>query len=109
ALGRKATPQSGASRGRQAGGDEPGFRATGVHPDSGEVYVISNNEGIGWGGAPTHDGSDALRHASTSVVRTTPIEVLEHKAALFHECVELRCDSGGAGRFRGGLGIRRAV
>jgi N-methylhydantoinase B len=92
-----------------SGSDEPGFMATGIHPDTREVYVISNNEGIGWGAAPTHDGAHALQHLSTSVVRNTPIEVLEHKAALFHERVELRTDSGGAGRWRGGLGVRRDV
>lgn len=92
-----------------SGGDESGFMATGIHPDTGVRYVISNNEGLGWGGTPDHDGASALQHPSTSVVRNTPIEVLEHRAALLHERLELRCDSGGAGRYRGGLGIRRDV
>jgi N-methylhydantoinase B len=92
-----------------SGGDEPGFMATGIHPDTGTRYVISNNEGIGWGASAEHDGATALQHPSTSVVRNTPIEVLEHRAALLHERVELRTDSGGPGRFRGGLGIRRDV
>lgn len=92
-----------------SGGDEPGFMATGMHPDTGSRYVISNNEGIGWGGTATHDGATALQHPSTSVVRNTPIEVLEHKATLLHERLELRTDSGGPGRFRGGVGIRRDV
>jgi len=91
-----------------SGGDEPGFMALGVLP-TGDPFVISNNEGVGWGAAPTHDGSNALQHLSTSVVRNTPIEVLEHKATLLHERLELRTDSAGAGRYRGGLGIRRDV
>jgi N-methylhydantoinase B len=105
----KALAQAIEEVGASSGADEPGFMATGVHPETGEVYVISNNEGIGWGATPEHDGSTALQHASTSVVRNTPIEVLEHKAALLHERLELRTDSGGAGRHRGGLGIERAV
>jgi N-methylhydantoinase B len=92
-----------------SGGDEPGFMATGMHPETGSRYVISNNEGIGWGATETHDGATALQHPSTSVVRNTPIEVLEHKAALLHERLELRADSGGPGKYRGGLGIRRDV
>jgi N-methylhydantoinase B len=92
-----------------SGADEPGFMATGPHQDTGLTYVISNNEGIGWGASQDHDGSTALQHPSTGVVRNTPIEVLEHKAALLHERVELRQDSAGAGRHRGGLGVRRDV
>jgi len=91
-----------------SGGDEPGFMALGVLP-TGDPFVISNNEGVGWGAAPDHDGANALQHLSTSVVRNTPIEVLEHKATLLHERMELRTDSAGAGRYRGGLGIRRDV
>jgi N-methylhydantoinase B len=105
----KALAQSVRTIAASSGSDEPGFMATGIHPDTNEVYVLSNNEGIGWGAAPTHDGATALQHLSTSVVRNTPIEVLEHKAALFHTRMELRPDSGGAGRRRGGLGIRRDV
>jgi N-methylhydantoinase B len=105
----KALAQGIPTMAASSGGDEPGFDVTGLHPDTGEVYVLSNNEGIGWGATPTRDGANGLQHPSTSVVRNTPIEVLEHKTALFHECMELRTDSGGAGRHRGGLGIRRAV
>jgi N-methylhydantoinase B len=91
-----------------SGGDEPGFMAVGTLP-GGDPFVISNNEGIGWGATPAHDGAHALQHLSTSVVRNTPIEVLEHRATLLHERLELRTDSGGAGRYRGGLGLRRDV
>ena len=32
-----------------SGSDEPGFMAVGTYPDTGEMYAVSNNEGIGWG------------------------------------------------------------
>ncbi|MYH56298.1 MAG: hydantoinase B/oxoprolinase family protein [Acidimicrobiia bacterium] len=89
--------------------DEPGFMAVGTHPDTDEMYAVSNNEGIGWGATPHHDGATALQHLSTTAVRNTSIEVLEHKSPIFHERLELRQDSGGAGRWRGGLGICREV
>ena len=41
-----------------------------------------------------------------SNVSNTPIEVVEGQAAWRFECKELVPDSGGAGRFRGGLGQR---
>ncbi|MEO3858250.1 hydantoinase B/oxoprolinase family protein [Acrocarpospora sp. B8E8] len=92
-----------------SGGDEPGFMALGHDPRTDADYVISNNEGIGWGASRDHDGANAQQHPSQSVVRNTPIEVLEHKATLFHERLELIPDSGGAGRHRGGLGVLRQV
>lgn len=92
-----------------SGSDEPGFMAVGTHPDTGKMYAVSNNEGIGWGATPRHDGANALQHLSTTAVRNTSVEVLEHISPIFHERLELRRDSGGAGRWRGGLGICREV
>ncbi len=92
-----------------SGSDLPGFMAVGTHPDIGEMYLVSNNEGIGWGATPNYDGANALQHLSTTAVRNTSMEVLEHKSPIFHERLELRQDSGGAGLWRGGLGICREV
>ncbi|WP_068689356.1 hydantoinase B/oxoprolinase family protein [Thermobifida halotolerans] len=92
-----------------SGGDEPGFMALGRDPRTGRDYVVSNNEGIGGGAPRDHDGGTAQQHPSQTTVRNTPVEVLEHRAALFHERLELIPDSGGAGRRRGGLGVERQV
>jgi N-methylhydantoinase B len=91
------------------GGDVPGFMMVGTHPDTGALFAVSNNEPIGWGATPTHDGANATMHLSESIVRNTPIEVLESKTTMLIECLELRPDSGGAGRFRGGAGLRRQI
>ena len=80
--------------------------AVGFDPRSGRDFVISNNEGIGWGAGEHHDGANAQQHLSQSVVRNTPVEVLEQRAPLLHHRVALIPDSGGAGRYRGGLGVR---
>ena len=92
-----------------SGGDVPGFMMYGNEPRSGRAYAISNNEPVGWGAAFNHDGSNALNHISTTMVRNTPLEVMESKTGMQFDCLELRCDSGGAGKFRGGLGIRRDI
>ena len=92
-----------------SGGDVPGFMMYGSEPLSGRSYAISNNEPVGWGAAANHDGSNALNHVSTTMVRNTPIEVMEAKTGMQFGRVEIRCDSGGAGKFRGGLGIRRDI
>jgi len=83
--------------------------ALGFDPRTGQNYVISNNEGVGWGGNPKHDGASGQMHLSLNIVRNTPIELLENKANLHHESLELVTDSGGAGLHRGGLGVRRVV
>jgi N-methylhydantoinase B len=92
-----------------SGGDVPGFMMVGDHPDTGEFFAISNNDPVGWGGTPNHDGLDATIHISESTVRSTPIEVLEAKSGMLFERLEIRTDSGGAGKYRGGAGLQRDI
>lgn len=92
-----------------SGGDVPGFMMVGVHPATGELFAVSNNEPVGWGGTSTHDGSDGTMHLSGSIVRNTPIEVLETKTTMLVERLAFRTDSAGAGRFRGGAGLERRL
>jgi len=92
-----------------SGGEVPGFMMVGIHPETRRFYALSNNEPVGWGACATHDGANALQHRSSSVVRNTPIEVLELRTAMLIERMELRTDSGGAGKYRGGLGVVREI
>ena len=63
--------------------------------------VLTFNSG-GSGARPTLDGMDAT--AFPSGVMTMPIEATEQVGPIIIWRKELRPDSGGAGRFRGGLG-----
>lgn len=90
-----------------SGGEVPGFMMVGQHPQTGRLYAISNNDPVGWGGSCQGDGNNATSHLSQSLVHNTPIEVLEMKTGLRVERLELRQDSGGPGRFRGGVGLCR--
>ncbi|WP_306118072.1 MULTISPECIES: hydantoinase B/oxoprolinase family protein [unclassified Roseitalea] len=92
-----------------SGGDVPGFMMLGIHPDTGQMFAVSNNDPVGWGGAPTHDGSNALIHLSESIVRSTSTEIMETKTTMLMERVEVTPDSGGPGRYRGGLGLTRDI
>jgi N-methylhydantoinase B len=92
-----------------SGGDVPGFMMVGIHPETKRLFAVSNNDPIGWGATRDHDGSSATHHLNQSLVRNTPVEVLETKTGMFIERLELRCDSGGAGTFRGGLGLARHI
>jgi N-methylhydantoinase B len=60
----------------------------------------------GWGALPSKDGENAL-YSITSNCPNTPVEALELRYPVRVVRYELRQDSGGAGRWRGGLGTRR--
>ncbi len=61
----------------------------------------------GMGARPTKDGLSATGFPSG--VAGMPAEVVESLSPLVFRRRELRCDSGGAGRFRGGLGQDRVI
>ncbi|HEY0699620.1 MAG TPA: hydantoinase B/oxoprolinase family protein, partial [Micromonospora sp.] len=92
-----------------SGGDVPGFMMVGLHPDTGQIFAVSNNDPVGWGGTPHHDGIGPANHLCQTQARNTPVEVLEARTGMFFERVEIRTDSGGAGRHRGGCGLRRDI
>ena len=81
----------------------------GTHPDTGELFAISNNDAVGWGATATHDGGGPRNHPCQTVARNTPIEVMEARSGMRFERLEILADSGGAGRFRGGCGVRRDI
>jgi len=70
-------------------------------PVVGDFEIITFNSG-GTGARPTQDGLDAT--AFPSGVRTMPVEATENVAPVIIWRKELRPDSGGPGRTRGGAG-----
>ena len=61
----------------------------------------------GQGGRATGDGNDTLSFPSNC--STTPVEMFERAVPVLIEAKHLIPDSGGAGRFRGGLGQRMVL
>ncbi len=70
-------------------------------PDARRAEVLTFNSG-GSGARPAHDGLNAT--AFPSGVMTMPVEATEHAGPVIIWRKELRPDSGGAGKTRGGLG-----
>jgi N-methylhydantoinase B len=64
--------------------------------------------GGGMGARPTSDGPSAIHSHMTNTLNT-PVEALEYSYPLRVLRYEVRRGSGGAGRFRGGDGIRRDI
>ncbi|MDE0674108.1 MAG: hydantoinase B/oxoprolinase family protein, partial [bacterium] len=74
--------------------------------DDGERFVLYEYPEGGWGGAEGRDGQSAIY----SIVGNTwnlPVEAIEMRYPLRIDRYELRQDSGGPGKWRGGLSVRR--
>ncbi len=78
----------------------------GVDYRSGARYVSYETLKGGFGARPAKDGINAVASGISNTMNT-PIEVLEMSFPIRIEAYELIPDSGGAGKFRGGLGTRR--
>ncbi len=83
------------------GGSSVSGQARGNKPVIGDFEIITFNSG-GTGARPLADGLDAT--AFPSGVRTMPVEATENVAPVILWRKELKPDSGGAGRTRGGVG-----
>jgi len=77
----------------------------GNDPKTGKRFVVQSTEGGGWGGRPMEDGPSASCTICQGDVRNGPIESLEQRFPIVVEQRKMRTDSGGAGTFRGGLGL----
>ncbi|HTB66062.1 MAG TPA: hydantoinase B/oxoprolinase family protein [Steroidobacteraceae bacterium] len=82
------------------------FSFSGIDPVSHKRFVAMSIESGGWGGRPGEDGQDVSMSVCQGDVRNSPIETIELKTPVMVLERSLRCDSGGAGKFRGGLGIQ---
>jgi len=81
----------------------------GTHPTTRRRFVVQSIEGGGWGGRPFEDGASGTVSVCQGDVRNGSIEGIELKCPVVVESRELREDSCGAGKFRGGLGIDMRV
>lgn len=80
----------------------------GRDPVTGEPFVYTDIQGGGSGARPYRDGRDG-QDSHLPRFMNTPVEVTERKFPVRIERYEFIVDSGGAGRYRGGLALRRDV
>ena len=83
-----------------------GFRLFGRRADGRPFNGHDSGHG-GWGACATHDGSGPFRTMAHGDTRLIPIELQERLLPFRIDSIELRADSGGAGKFRGGLGFAK--
>jgi N-methylhydantoinase B len=80
---------------------------TGRDPKSGELFVnIATGIG-GWGAMQGRDGAGPYKTMAHGDTPDVPAEAQEALFPLKIDSISLRTDSGGAGEFRGGLGIEK--
>ena len=80
---------------------------TGFDSARGKPYTSIEPVAGGWGARPGGDGQSATYTIGHGDTFNIPVEVLETRFPLRVEKYSLRRDSGGAGRYRGGLGVER--
>ncbi|MFI5955424.1 hydantoinase B/oxoprolinase family protein [Cryptosporangium sp. NPDC051539] len=89
--------------------DQETIRYTGVYGSdaSGDPYLMREVLGGGSGGRYYADGEDTIHVVPDS--RNIPVEFAESRWPFVVESLGLAVDSGGAGRYRGGLGYEKRI
>ncbi len=86
-------------------GDMGGYAFFGSDPKTGRRFLCQTIMGGGWGGRADEDGENATVSMCQGDVQNAPVELQEIYYPVLVEHQSLREGSGGAGKFRGGLGI----
>jgi N-methylhydantoinase B len=85
-------------------------RTFGLDPKTGRSFHFPPMlSGGGWGALSDRDGQNATFCINDGDTHNTPVEAGEGRAPIFVAYRKLRQDSGGAGKFRGGLGVSQEV
>jgi N-methylhydantoinase B len=85
-------------------------RTFGLDPKTGRSFHFPPMlSGGGWGALHDRDGQNATFCINDGDTHNTPVEAGEGRAPICVAYRKLRQDSGGAGKFRGGLGVSQEV
>ena len=88
-------------------GDAMNIMITGNDNKTGKLFVSGEATGIGWGAYEGGDGANGMMTYGGGDLKNFPIEVQEHRFPIRINEYSLRSNSGGNGRWRGGLGLVR--
>ena len=88
-------------------GATTGMEIYGTNPRTGGYFFHYESLGGGFGARATKDGLDGVQVHVTNTTNL-PIEALEMEFPILADRLDLLTDSGGPGRFRGGMGFERS-
>jgi N-methylhydantoinase B len=81
----------------------------GANPKTGQLFQNLETIHGGWGASNRRDGPGPFKTINHGDTRDVPVEAVEALYPLRIDYIRFRPDSGGPGRFRGGLGIEKAT
>lgn len=82
-------------------------RFQGIDPATGRLFSHLDTAHGGWGASCRHDGAGPFKTLAHGDTLDVPVEAQEALYPLTMNYLRRRNDSGGAGRFRGGLGVEK--
>ena len=78
---------------------------SGLHPDTGDLYVMGEPLVGGWGASRGLDGDNGQFCCGNGETYNVPVELFESRYGLEVEQYAFNTEGGGAGQFRGGRGV----
>ena len=78
---------------------------SGIHPDTGELFVMGEPLVGGWGASNTQDGDNGQFCCANGETFNIPIELFESRYGIQVDQYAFHTEDGGAGEFRGGKGV----
>ncbi len=84
-----------------------GTVVAGLHPDTGELFLLVEPQAGGWGAGADKDGENGLVCIGDGETYVIPVEVCETRYGVLVDQYALDICDGGAGEFRGGRGLVR--
>lgn len=84
-----------------------GTIVSGIHPDTGELFLLVEPQAGGWGAGVDKDGENGLVCIDDGETYIIPVEVCETRYGVIVDQYALDITEGGAGEHRGGRGLVR--
>lgn len=84
-----------------------GVVLAGLHPDTGELFLLVEPQAGGWGAGSDKDGENGLVCLGDGETYIIPVEVCETRYGVLVDRYALDIAEGGAGRHHGGRGLVR--
>jgi len=84
-----------------------GVVLSGLHPDTGELFILVEPQAGGWGAGADKDGENGLVCVGDGETYIIPVEVCETRYGVLVDRYGYDIAEGGEGKFRGGRGLVR--
>jgi N-methylhydantoinase B len=84
-----------------------GTVVAGLHPDTGELFLLVEPQAGGWGAGAEKDGESGLVCLGDGETFMIPVEIAETRYGILVDQYAFSIVDGGAGRHRGGRGLVR--